>query len=262
MVTVANYFGLLPASYSPSEAGEWSAPQAVYSLHGKVDASGNPLEVGLVRNVQYGLRAQRLVKGQVWKDETVPDIEWKFTGPSSNGDAATQYGITTTFSYAAASYVGPNANVGALANKGRAFDFAAKLPSNNYTLPAYPVGITTYCGFDESVRMEISVPYWHPFGACFAAPRDASGNPYLPAGHSYEDCPTGMISFGEERFRWEPAELMPWTAKDLRALGQPLPYLAFKGATGGGIFKSIIYTEPRGNGIWVPVVEVQTVQQD
>jgi hypothetical protein len=262
LVSVPNYFGLLPATYSPSMMGEWSAPGDVYSLHGLVDSYGNPLEAGLVRNAQYGLRAQRLVKNQVWVDEVVPDIKWEFTGPSSSNDPRTQFGITTTYSYAAASYVGPNASVGAQANKGRAFDRAARLPSSQYNLPAYPISITSYCGFDESVKIELSVAYWHQFSTCFAAPIDAEGNPYVPAGHSYEGCPTGMISFGETRYRWEPTVLMDWTPKDLRVLGQPLPYLPFRGATGGGIFKNVIYREPRNNGIWVPVVEVQTVQQD
>jgi hypothetical protein len=262
LVSKESYFGILPAEWNPGPGGLWSDPQDVYSLVGKVDADGNPLREGLVRRVEFGLRAQRLPKNTNWLGMLVPDINWAFTGASSDGDASFQEGITATFSYAAASYVGPNASTGAVPNKGRAFNFTSKLPDSSYNLPAYPVRVTTYCGFWNSIKMEQSVKYWQQLSTCIPTWEDELGNIVIPAGYSSEGCPAGEIAFGEWRYRWEPVVLQEWTPIDMRIFSLPTTYVGSTRATGGGIFKNVTYREPAGGGIWVPAVEVQTIAED
>jgi hypothetical protein len=261
LVNVSSYFALLPAEWSPGPGGLWSDPQTVYSLEGKIDAEGNPLEEGLVRNVEFGLRARRLPKDTNWLGMAVPDFKWAFTGNPANGEPRTQEGITATYSYAAASYVGPNANTGAVANKGRRFDTEEKVLTNQYTLPAYPVSITSYCGFSFAIKMEQSVKYWQQLSRCFDTYTDEYGDPVIPAGFSGDGCPIGQIAFGEWRYRWDPVTLQNWTSVDMRQFGLDTTYVPFNKATGGGIFKNTTYAEPMGGGVWVPVVEIQTVSQ-
>jgi hypothetical protein len=262
LVSVPNNFGLLPASWNPSENGLWSDPQEPYNLRGLIDAEGNPLEEGLVRRVQYGMRAQRLAKEQNWLGRSVPDITWSFTGNSSDGSPKVRYGITATYAYASASFVGAGVNTGAVAGKGRRFDFGARRPSNLYDLPAFPVKVSSFCGFWQSVKLEESVKYWQQLSRCFDTYTDENGDPVTPAGFSDEGCPTGQIAFGEWRYKWEPRVLQSWTPLDLRVLGLPDPYLEFSGSTSAGLFKGVLYEEPVGRGIWVPVVEAQTVNVD
>lgn len=262
LVTEPNNLLILPNEWYPSPGGQWGAPQDPYSLMGLVNGAGEPLQANLVRQVQFGLRSQRLSKDTNWRGMIVPDIKWTFQGVSSAGDPGVQYGISSTFHYNAASYVGPRIATGAVANKGRRFDFGARLPSNTYDLPAYPVTIETYCGFWFSLRMEVSSPYWQRLSDCFPTWRDTNGDLVIPAGFSTEGCPTDQIAFGETRYQWVPWTWIPWTGYDMRLQGLPTSYVPSRRATGGGIFKNVRYSEPAGNGIWVPVVEVQTVQQE
>lgn len=264
LVTKTNYFVLLSNEWAPSEAGLWSPPQDVMNLIGKVDADGEPLEADLVRRVQFGLRAQRLPKDTVWLGDRVPDVNWTFTGPASDGSARVQAGYTATFAYAASSYDGPNTTYGAVPNTGRRFDFASKLPGNQYDLPAFPVKLTTYCGFWQSVRGEMSVPYWQRLGECFNAERDPITNEIIVrAGFSAEGCPNGQVAFGRTAYRWQQGTIQEWTRLDMRRLfGLPYTYVTWERATAGGIFKNRRYMEPANAGIYVPVVEVQTVQED
>jgi hypothetical protein len=263
LVTQPTTFALLKNDWSPSEDGLYSAPQDVISLIGKIDGDGNPLEAGLVRRVQFGMRAQRLPKDEVWLSERVPDINWVFTGPSSDGSPRAQGGVTATYAYAAASYAGPEVATGAIAGKGRRFDLNTKLPSNRYDLPAYPVKLTTYCGFWQTVRGDVSVKEWKATSACFAAQRDAVTNEIIvPAGHATEGCPTGQISAGSYVFRWKTATIQPWMRLNMKDFGLPNTFVVWTKASGGGLFKTRYYKEPANYGIFVPVVEVQTVQQD
>lgn len=260
LVTNENTFALLPNEWFPSAGGKWSVPQNPYDLNGLVDENGNPTVENIVRNVRFGLRSQRLTKGTLWLNVPVEDVKWTFTGPSSNGDPGTQYGITTTYSYAAASYTGPGAPPGAVAGKGRAYDRARRAPSNAYDLSAYPITLQTYCGFWYSIAMERSVAYWQQLSSCINQELDEDDEPIMPAGFSHEGCPEGQIAFGETRHRWEIWTWIPWTRHDMREEGFDTPFVPVRRATGGGIFQNRMYQEPTGNGIWVPVVEVQTVQ--
>ena len=260
MVTQENRFALLSNEWFPGEGGKWSAPQNPYSLDGLIDAQGNPLVENIVRNVRFGLRSQRLPKGTNWLGSQVDDIKWTFTGASSNGDPRVQFGVTTTYSYAAASYTGPGAPAGAVNGKGRVYDRARRLPGNAYTLPAYPITLQTYCGFWYSIAMERSIAYWQQLSSCIDPEYDEDGNAIVPAGFSTEDCPYGKIAFGETRHRWEIWTWIPWTRYDMREEGFSTPYVPVTKATGGGIFQNRVYMEPTANGLWVPVVEVQTVQ--
>jgi hypothetical protein len=262
LVDQEGYYGLVPAEWSPSEAGEWSAPQNVYSLQGKVDVDGNPLYPDLVRNVRFGLRAQRLSKNTNWLGMVVPAVNWNFAGNSSDGDPRYQEGFTSTFSYAAASYVGPEINTGAVANKGRRFDFANSRPGDAYDLPAFPIKITSYCGFYHSIKLEQSEEYFQPLGSCILAQTNPDGSLIIPAGFARHDCPNGMIVFGEIRYRWTPVVLQSWTPIDMKRFGVSTTYVPYSRATAGGVFRGTVYMEPRGNGIWQPVVEVQTVQEN
>ncbi len=262
LVSEPVYFGLLPAEWSPSIGGLWSDPQTVYDLTGRIDSDGDPLEEGLVRNVQFGLRGQRLARPGSWLGMDVPGVNWQFTGNSNNGSPRVQEGYTATYSYAASSYVGPNASSGAVANKGRRFDFVARQPGSQYDLPAYPVTVTTYCGFWHSIKLEQSVRYWQALSACFLTYQDEEGNWVIPAGFSDQGCPPNHIAFGEWRYRWENQVLQQWTGVDMRMFGLSTTYVPYTAATGGGIFQNRVYMEPAVGGIWVPVVEVQTVQQD
>ncbi len=183
LVSVPNDFGLLPREWNPGDGGIWSPPANVYSLAGRVDeTTGLPLEAGLVRNVQFGLRAQRLSFGSRWLGDNVPEVKWEFGGRSANGEASTQYGNVATYSYAAASYTGQNVTTSAQPTKGRDFDFTNRLPANSYSLPAYPVTLTSYCGFWQSLKMEQSRRYWHSLSSCVDVRRDALGQPSIPVG--------------------------------------------------------------------------------
>ncbi len=261
LVDNINYFGLLPNEWSPGPGGLWSPPQNPYPLDGKIDGDGLPLMEGLVRNLEVGLRAQRLNKDDNWLGMIVPDVNWTFTSASSKGDARVQQGITATYSYAAASFVGPNVATGAVPNRGRRFDLENKVVTNAYDLPAFPVRITTYCGFWNSVRLEQSVKYWQQTGGCITAAEDENGNLIIPAGMSEIDCPTGQVAPGQWRYKWVPKVLQDWTPIDMRRFNMPTTYVPTSRATVIGIYKGLSYREPTGNGIWVPVVEVQTVQQ-
>jgi hypothetical protein len=261
LVSIPNRFGLLPKEWNPSATGLWSEPVDVYSLDGLVDWSEEPLSAGLVRNVQFGLRSQRLTFGSRWLGAYVPNVNWTFSTDSATGEPRTQYGISSTFAFAAASYIGPDITTSAQANKGRAFDFVNKAPSTSYTLPAYPVIVKSYCGFWQSLKLEESKRYWHPLMDCVPLRLDANGDPSLPAGFDQGDCPTNQMQFGEWRYRWEPVVLQAWTPINMQRFGSPTPYVSFSRATTHGLYKGVVWKEPVGRGIWVPVVEVQTVQQ-
>jgi hypothetical protein len=261
LVSVPQRFALIPREWNPSADGVWSPPQNVYSMDGVTDWSGQPLQAGLVRNVQFGLRSQRLAFGSRWLGALVPNVNWTYSTGSANGEALVQQGITSTYSFAAASYVGPDISTSAQANKGRAFNFTAKAPSTAYTLPAYPVVIKSYCGFWQSIKLEESRRYWHPFSECIPVRRDDDGNPSIPVGFSTEGCPSDQMSYGEWRYYWEPITLQAWTPINMQRFGSPSPYVGFTRATAHGVFNNAVWIEPTGRGLWVPVVEVQTVQQ-
>jgi hypothetical protein len=261
LVSVPNRFALLANEWNPSPDGIWSDPVDVYSLDGLVDWSEEPLSAGLVRNVQFGLRAQRLAANSRWLGATVPNVNWTFAADSASNEPRVQQGISSTFSFAAASYVGPGFTTSAQADKGRTFDHTRDVPSTSYTLPAYPVVVKSYCGFWQSLKLEESKRYWHPMMDCVPLRLDAEGNPSLPAGFEQGDCPSGQMQFGEWRYRWEPVVLQAWTPINMRRFGSPTPYVSFTRATAHGLYRGVIWREPTGRGIWVPVIEVQTIQK-
>ncbi len=265
-------FSLLPAQWHPSEAGQPGQIHNPSNLADYMDADGNPTAAGVYRNVQIWLRTERLIADSQWPPFTpfdstqtdkqiVPKIQWQFTGRTANGDPQIQLGPLASFSYAAASYSGVDASTGAVPNKGRRFDFNGRQPSSSYDLPAYPVNVFSYCGLWRSIRGQVSERYWHPLTQCFPTYRDENGNWAVPAGHETEGCPAGYIAYGEWRFRWTDMQWQ-WDPVDMRDLGLPKSYLVNPYSTAGGLFNGTRWWEPRQAGIWVPVVEVQTVQQE
>ncbi len=275
IVVETTKFNLVPAQWFPSEDGKWSEPPSnAANIADFIDSNGLPIREGIYRNIQLGLRGERLKKEQEWPPrsfikptapfqipEIVPDVKWTFTGRSAKGDLAVQFGLTTTYAYAAASYVGADAATGAVPNRGRRFDFAARQPGNTYDLPAYPVNLLSYCGFWQGIRGEISKKEWISESTCENKPVDADGKPYMPAGTSDEKCFNGQISYGHYAFYWSRFQTA-WQPKDLREENWPTSYVYEDRATAGGGFAGREWKEPYGNGVFVPVIEVQTVQQD
>jgi hypothetical protein len=238
--------------WSPSQAGNWSNRVSPTNLSDFMDGDGNPTVEGVVRNVQLGLRSQRLAKGTNYFGEIVPDVQWGFTGRGGGGYLAAQQGISATYQYETASFGQPN--------RGRAFDFARNKPTEDYSLPAYPVSIETYCGHQWSMRWQESVKDFTSTGPCEWAPRAPWGI-YIPEGYDQGACPTGMMQPGTATYRWVDRNER-WTPIDMRELGAPLTYVPVRRAQGGGLFqRPDPYWDDNG-GIWVPVIEVQTVLRD
>jgi hypothetical protein len=263
-------FQLLPSQWSPSEGGRHGNEYNPTNLSDLIDEDGNPIGEGIHRKVLVWMRGERLVYQSQWPPflppgsrqtgtMDVPDIRWDFTGRSSAFEN-TQYGTSARFSYETASYVGPNAATGAVSNKGRRFDFNADIPTDSYDLPAYPASVQTYCGLWRKITGEKSERYWHRLTQCFPTYEDPQGNLVVPAGHSTEGCPTGSIAYGEWRYRWKPFTT-EWVPMDMRdETGAPVSFIVMRWTTSGGVFKNQRWWEPTYGGLWVPAVEVQTVQ--
>ncbi len=267
-------YRLLPSDWYPNVNGGWSMPADPDNIDELEDDDREPIMEGIYKQMQLGLRSERLQPGTLWPPsrfikpghpfqvpDLVPPVVWRFSGRASNNELSVQYGVSSTYSYAAASYVGTDVATSAQPNKGRRFDFANRRPGASYDLPAYPVQVESYCGFWYSIRGKKSKKYWINTSTCQPRPVNAEGEPFTPAGTSGELCPSGQIAAGEFRFYWDDFQT-EWSPKDMREEMPGFSYLAQRRTTGGGTFAGIEYKEPTASGVWVPVVEVQTVQQE
>jgi hypothetical protein len=264
-------FQLLPATWYPSATGAWTTPADPDNLLDIQDADGDPIGVGFYKQMQLGLRSERLAAGSYWPPpssppralppQEVPRVMWEFTGPAANGEPSAQFGISSTYSYNAASYVGPSATNGATPNKGRRFDFASRRPGSTYDLPAYATTVRSHCGFWYAIRGMRSAKYWVNTSECRPKPIDpVTGLPYLPALTNDVACPAGQYAAGDWKYYWEEFQTA-WEPKDMREEGMPSSYLTQQKTTAGGAFAGVEYREPSLGGVWVPVVEIQTTQQ-
>jgi hypothetical protein len=274
LVNETTKFNLTPAQWFPSESGTFSTPSDPDNIAAFIDADGNPIREGLYRQIQLGLRAERLKGLQEWPPisyirptdkfqvpETVPEVTWTFSGRAANGEASTQVGLTTTYSYAAASYYKDGLPNGTVATGGRRFDFNTRKPSSAYDLPAYPVKLISYCGFWYAIRGDVSKKEWKSESTCENKPiSPIDGLPFIPAGMAEDKCFNGQISYGHYEYRWEKFQT-PWRPKDLREEFWPTSYIYEDRVTSGGVFAGREWKEPYAAGILVPVIEVQTVQQ-
>jgi outer membrane biosynthesis protein TonB len=273
LVNETTKFNLVPATWFPSESGTWSTPSDPDNINDFLDSDGNPIREGLYRRISLGLRAERLKGDSEWPPrpfirptdkfqtpEIVPPVTWTFAGRAANGEGSTQTGLTSTYSYAAASYYENGLDTGAVSTGGRRFDFAARKPSNTYDLPAYPVKIISYCGFWYAIRGEVSKKEWKSESSCENKPIGPDGKPFIPAGMAEDKCFNGQISYGSYIYRWESFQT-PWRPKDLREEFWPTSYIFEDRATSGGVFGGREWFEAYAGGILVPAIEVQTVQQ-
>jgi hypothetical protein len=264
-------YQLIPAMWFPSESGGWTSPADPDNLAEMEDEWGMPIGIGFYKQMQLGLKSERLPAGTYWPPpavparpvgpQLVPKPQWTFDGRSANGELSTQWGISGTYSYAAASYVGPNATNGATPNKGRRFDFANRRPGTSYDLPAYGTRVKTYCGLWYAIRGLRSAKYWVNTSICRPKPIDpVTGLPFLPALTNDVNCPAGQYATGDWKYYWQSFQTI-WEPKDLREEGMPNSFLTQNKTTGGGTFAGLEYREAPTGGVWVPVVEVQTVQE-
>jgi hypothetical protein len=264
-------FQLLPADWYPSEVGAWTTPADPDNLEAIEDDDDNPIGLGFYKRMQLGLRSERLPAGSFWPPpanpprtvapQEVPKVLWNFTGRAGNGEPNAQYGISGTYSYAAASYSGPDALNGSTPSKGRRFDFVNRRPGSTYDLPAYAVAVKSYCGFWYAIKGMRSAKYWMNTSSCRPKPIDPrTGLPYLPALTNDVACPPGQYAAGDWKFYWQEFQTQ-WEPKDMREESMPNSFLTQLKTTGGGTFAGREYREPERGGVWVPVVEVQTVQQ-
>ena len=260
MVNVDNNFLLQPQVYN-SEAGFSSSPQSPNNLSRFIDAEGNPTEegydAGVWKNLVLYMRSERFVGGENWFGMPVPKTQWTFEDRDWNGSTAKyarlQEGSVAVFTYQTSSS-------GMSSSLGRAFDPISKQPAENYTLPAYSVIVKTFCGHEWKVAVQIAERFWSKLGSCYATILYPDGSTYVPPGTSNEGCSAGYVAPGAYTYQWKD-EVTDWAGIDLRLMGRPTSYDTRTRTKAGGVFNNAQYWDDPV-GLWVPVIEVQSVLRD
>ncbi|MCL4505280.1 MAG: hypothetical protein M1434_12165 [Chloroflexi bacterium] len=233
-----------------------SAPQSPANLSDFVDANGNPNEYGYMsgiwKNLRLIMRSHRFTGGETWFGQTVPKPQWTFddrswnTGPYPKEQEGNQ-----------ATYVYQTSSAGLTTMNGREFDMVNKTPSDVYDLPAYGVTVKTYCGHEWKVSASLAARTWHPSGACYQSILYPDGSTYAPPGTSNDGCNPGWVSPGNYTYSWTDYTT-DWAGVDLTQAGRPTSYDMRTRTTSGGTWQDTVYWD-QPTGIWVPVVEVQSV---
>jgi hypothetical protein len=265
LVNVETNFILQPKEYN-TEAGISSAPQAPANINAFIDKdTGLPTqegyEAGVWKDMQLIMRSRRLPGGTVWFEMVVPKPEWRFSdrGWNSPKFPAIQDGET-------AKYIYETSSADLASTFGRAFDFVNRQPSNNFNLPAYPVTLKTYCGHEWMAKVKLAKKEWKKTGDCYATILYPDGSTYIPPGTSNEGCSPGSVATGEFIYGWKDFQT-DWANIDMRLIGRAVTYDIRTKTKAGGIFKDRLTNTNRvwwddPWGIWVPVVEVQSVIRD
>jgi hypothetical protein len=264
LVNVDTNFILQPREYNDPN-GISSAPQSPANIDLYVDGKGDPTEegyaAGVWKNLRLVMRSQRLAGGALWFDQVVPKPEWRFTDRAWNSPKypQVQEGEMAKYNYQTSS-----ADLNTLF--GRAFDFRNRQPSNDFNLPAYPVQLKTFCGHQWKVVVDLAEKVWKKEGECYATRLNPDGTTQEPPGTSNAQCPPGFVAPGQFKLGWKPFDTQ-WANIDLRIIGRLNGYDQRTRTKAGGVFKDrlsgtnrVWWDDPWG--IWVPVVEVQSVIRD
>ncbi len=260
MVNVDTNFILQPKDYN-SEGGINSSPQSPFNLSDFIDADGNPTaagyDAGVWKDLILIMRSKRFQGGEDWFGMTAPKPQWIFEDRAWNAGTAKyaqqQEGPLASFNYQTSS-------AGLATALGRAFDPYTKIPADNYTLPSYNVVMKTYCGHEWKVQVTLSQRFWHKVGSCYATTLYPDGSTYVPAGTSNEGCAAGYVAPGNYVYQWAD-QVTDWAGIDLRLMGRSTSYDMRTKTKSGGIFSNSQYWDTP-DGVWVPVVEVQSVLRD
>ena len=256
LVNVPTNFILEPATFNNPD-GYASEPQSPANLSQYIDAAGNPTEdgftYGLWKDLRLVMRSQRFNGGESWFGQTVPKPQWTFSDRDWN--TTTEYSKQQEGS--TATYVYQTSSSGLPTELGRTFDSVNKIPGNSYTLPAYGVTVKSYCGHEWKVTVTMAKRVFHATGACVASYFNPDGTTYEPEGTSSVDCQPGNVAPGTFTYGWQDY-VTDWAGVDLTQLGRATSYDLRTRTTSGGAWQGIIYVdEPQG--VWVPVIEVQSV---
>jgi len=258
LVNVSTQFVLQPTEYDVAE-GNVSDPQSPANLATFVDANGNPtasgVTVGLWKNLRLYMRSHRFNGGESWFGQAVPPPQWSFNDRSWNieDSPVAQEG-------AQASYVYHTSSAGLDTLYGRAFDPVNNVPADTYNLPAYGVTVRSFCGHEWKVTVTLAVKRWQPTGTCYLTMVYPDGTTYEPPGTSNEGCPAGYVSQGNWTYAWDD-RTTDWAGIDLTQIGRPTSYDMRTRTVSGGLYKGQEYWDTP-SGVWVPVVEVQSVLRD
>ncbi len=255
LVTVDTEFLIEDASLS---GVHWSAPSTPLISLSHINGAGLPTRSGIFRNYQLGTRIQRLEGGVIWppyvNGASVISTTWKFQDRNWNSPhyATTQLGNDPKhFIYETASF--------GLTKSGRAFDFNSGQPSaSQYDLPAYELKVKTPWGYSYNMKWQESE-------------RDnCSGGNMITAfapkyGYTIDGCPAGQAASVSAGFHWVDHALHAsnnGAVLDLRNYaGNVDSYRWSERSQQCGTYAGARYCENVGTNMYVPVLEVQTVQK-
>jgi hypothetical protein len=253
-------FRLLDATWSPSPAGNSSAQVSPANLSSLIDGAGEPLQAGVWRNFVLRVRSQRFTgaPGERWFGVKTSKPNYFFHDDTTlhgtvNHDTY-QVGPVAVFRWQA-----PSAN---RSQRGRRYDVMNDALTQEHTAPAYPVAVTTSCGHTWSASWEAAEEYREFTGNCQITPDP------LPADWTRDGCagPGDARPF-VKKLRWATLSTgANWQGIDMRGVPNAgpridTPYAIQWKSTGGGYFKgdpNPVFDDAM-IGIWVPVVEVQSV---
>ena len=254
--TETNYF-LQPKTYDDPN-GFSLPPQNPDNLSAFVDGNGLPTAAGydaaIWRNFILTMRSQRFNGGENWFGQIASQPAWTFwdrswnTGPNPRSQA----GLTAQYTYGTSS-------AGLGTTLGQGYDLINHTPSGAYTLPSYEVDNQTSCGHQWVGSADLSERTWNKDGPCVqGTPLPTNPVTYWgPAGTSPLGCPVGQFAPGHYIYYWSNFSTT-WSNLDMRQAGRATSYDLQDTARGGGQVNSSYYWDNNG-GIWVPVVEVQSV---
>ncbi len=259
MVNMNVAFNLLPQSASALN-GVHTVQVSPNNLSDFVDAQGNPTqkayEANVWRNMVLTMRSYRLDGGVNWFNQTVPQPQWTFTDRSWNTNA--QFPLQQQGTQA--SYVYQTTSAGLSTIFGRAFDMTLKQPSSDYNLPAYGVNIQTFCGHEWMVTYQIAGRAWQQTGACYQTMLYPDGSTQTPDGTSNIGCDPGWVAPGKWAYEWVD-KTTSWAGINMTQMGRPNTYDVRTRTQSGGVFNGQQYWDDP-TGVWVPVVEVQSVLRE
>jgi hypothetical protein len=256
MVNMTTTFTLQPPDIT-SLAGVATGLLSPSNLSSFVDDQGNPTKAGykagVWKNLRLYMRSRRFDGGEKWFGQTAPKPQWTFTDRTwnTNGPFAQQQ------NGAQATYVYQTTSAGLSDTFGRAFDMVNKVPANTYNLPAYGVTVQSFCGHEWMVTYQIAARAWQPSGACYQTTLYPDGTTQEPEGTSSEGCQPGSVAPGQWGYQWA-NKMTTWAGIDMTGMGKSTTYDVRTKAQSGGVYADQTYWDDQ-TGVWVPVVEVQSV---
>src|SRR4029453_10438884 len=98
---------------------------------------------------------------------------------------------------------------------------------------------------------------WHRDGSCYQTILYPDGSTYTPPGTSTEGCSPGWVAPGHWVYSWSSFST-DWSGVDMTLTGLSTTYDVQPHSVSGGFYYDNVYWDSP-SGIWVPVVEVQSV---